>query len=99
METLATFHARLTPERSSEGHDHVNSAVTLAEQWGIAKELWDRPWSLLSVGESQRLSLAIAYGFNRAEVLMLDGAYPFLFWSHCDALWPPLPHLYIYLLL
>lgn len=74
METLATFHARLTPERSSEGHDHVNSAVTLAEQWGIAKELWDRPWSLLSVGESQRLSLAIAYGFNRAEVLMLDGA-------------------------
>jgi len=44
----------------------------LAEQWGIAKELWDRSWSLLSVGESQRLSLAIAYGFNRAEVLMLD---------------------------
>lgn len=49
--------------------------MNLAGQWGIAKELWDRPWSLLSVGESQRLSLAIAYGFNRAEVLMLDGAY------------------------
>jgi alpha-D-ribose 1-methylphosphonate 5-triphosphate synthase subunit PhnL len=49
--------------------------MILAEQWGISKELWDRAWSLLSVGEAQRLSLAIAYGFNRAEVLMLDGAY------------------------
>ena len=51
--------------------------MILAEQWGIARELWDRPWSLLSVGEAQRLSLAIAYGFNSAEVLMLDGAYIF----------------------
>jgi len=72
METLSTFHARFAPERSSKGHDHFDSSMVLAEQWGIAKELWDRPWSLLSVGESQRLSLAIAYGFNRAEVLMLD---------------------------
>jgi len=46
--------------------------MALAEQWGVTKELWDRPWNLLSVGEAQRLSLAIAYGFNRAEVLMLD---------------------------
>lgn len=72
IETLSTFHARLTPERSSEGHGHFDSAMALAEQWGISRELWDRPWSLLSVGESQRLSLAIAYGFNTAEVLMLD---------------------------
>lgn len=86
IETLSTFHARLTPERSSEGQGHFDSAMTLAEQWGIAKELWDRPWSLLSVGESQRLSLAIAYGFNRAEVLMLDGAY--LFFYHGDAFSP-----------
>ena len=61
--------------------------MILAEQWGIAKELWDRPWSLLSVGESQRLSLAIAYGFNRAEVLMLDGAYLFFFY-YSDAFSP-----------
>jgi ATPase subunit of ABC transporter with duplicated ATPase domains len=53
--------------------------MILAEQWGIEKELWDRPWSLLSGGESQRLSLAVAYGFNSAEVLLLDGAYLF-FW-------------------
>jgi ABC-type Mn2+/Zn2+ transport system ATPase subunit len=63
--------------------------VALAEQWGIAKELWDRPWSLLSVGESQRISLAIAYGFNRAEVLMLDGAFIYFFSHHSDALFAP----------
>lgn len=80
FETLSTFHARLTPGHSSEGHGHFNRAAILAEQWGIARELWDRPWSLLSGGESQRLSLAIAYGFHRAEVLLLDGAYLF-FWS------------------
>jgi ABC-type iron transport system FetAB ATPase subunit len=74
IETLSTFHSRFAPERSSEGHDYLSSSMILAEQWGITKELWDRAWSLLSVGESQRLSLAIAYGFNRAEVLMLDGA-------------------------
>ncbi len=80
METLSTFHARLTPERSSsEGHGHLNRAMLLADKWGISKELWDRPWNLLSGGESQRLSLAIAYGFNRAEVLMLDGEYIILF--------------------
>ncbi len=48
--------------------------MSLAEKWGITEELWDRPWSLLSVGEAQRLSLAIANGLDRAEVLMLDGA-------------------------
>jgi len=46
--------------------------MSLAEKWGITEELWDRPWSLLSIGEAQRLSLAIANGLDRAEVLMLD---------------------------
>ena len=87
IETLSTFHARFAPERASEGHDHFESSMVLAEQWGIAKELWDRPWSLVSVGESQRLSLAIAYGFNRAEVLMLDGA--------CFTITMPSPLIYI----
>ena len=87
IETLSTFHARFAPERASGGHDHFESSMVLAEQWGIAKELWDRPWSLVSVGESQRLSLAIAYGFNRAEVLMLDGA--------CFTITMPSPLIYI----
>ncbi|KAH9079418.1 P-loop containing nucleoside triphosphate hydrolase protein [Lactarius deliciosus] len=56
IETLCTFHARHVPE----------------QRWGIARELWDRPWSSLSGGEAQRLSLAIPYGLNCAEVLLLD---------------------------
>lgn len=47
--------------------------MDLAEQWGVARELWDRPWGSLSGGEAQRLSLAIPYGLNCAEVLLLDG--------------------------
>ncbi|KAI0302046.1 P-loop containing nucleoside triphosphate hydrolase protein [Russula brevipes] len=60
------------PRTVSGDHAHLHNSMVLAEQWGIARELWDRPWSLLSVGEAQRLSLAIAHGLNRAEVLMLD---------------------------
>ena len=48
--------------------------MDFAERWGIARDLWDRPWGSLSGGEAQRLSLAIPYGLNCAEVLLLDGA-------------------------
>jgi len=72
FDTLTTFRARHAPERGPGNNLHFHRSLGLAEQWGIAKELWDRPWSQLSVGESQRLSLAIAHGLNRAEVLMLD---------------------------
>ncbi|KAI0006041.1 P-loop containing nucleoside triphosphate hydrolase protein [Russula compacta] len=72
METLSTFHARFAPERSSGDHVHFHRSMVLAEQWGISEELWDRPWGVLSIGEAQRLSLAVAHGLNRAEVLMLD---------------------------
>ena len=73
IETMCTFHARLTPERFSGDSLHLHRAMDLAERWGIAKELWDRPWGSLSGGEAQRLSLAIPYGLNCAEVLLLDG--------------------------
>jgi len=73
FETLSTFRARHSPESGPGDNVHFHRSIDLAEQWGIAKELWDRPWSVLSVGEAQRLSLAIAHGLNRAEVLMLDG--------------------------
>ncbi|KAI0306565.1 P-loop containing nucleoside triphosphate hydrolase protein [Multifurca ochricompacta] len=69
IETLSTFHSRLTPEHFA---GDLHRAMKLAERWGIAMELWDRPWGLLSGGEAQRLSLAIPYGLNRAEVLLLD---------------------------
>jgi ABC-type iron transport system FetAB ATPase subunit len=73
IETMCTFHARLAPERFAGDSLHLHRAMDLAEQWGIAKELWDRPWGSLSGGEAQRLSLAIPYGLNCAEVLLLDG--------------------------
>lgn len=73
FDTLSTFRARHALESGPGNSLHFQRSVGLAEQWGIAKELWDRPWSQLSVGEAQRLSLAVAHGLNRAEVLMLDG--------------------------
>ncbi|KAH9063428.1 P-loop containing nucleoside triphosphate hydrolase protein [Lactarius vividus] len=72
IETLCTFHARLAPERFAGDPHHLHRAMDLAERWGIVRELWDRPWSSLSGGEAQRLSLAIPYGLNCAEVLLLD---------------------------
>ena len=76
IETLCTFHARLAPERFAGDALHLHRAMDLAERWGIARELWDRPWGSLSGGEAQRLSLAIPYGLNCAEVLLLDGTPP-----------------------
>jgi len=74
IETLCTFRSRLAPERFAEEAHHLRRAMDLAERWGVARVLWDRPWGSLSGGEAQRLSLAIPYGLNCAEVLLLDGA-------------------------
>jgi ABC-type iron transport system FetAB ATPase subunit len=73
IETLSTFRSRIAPERVAGDAAHMHRAMTLAEGWGVARELWDRPWGLLSGGEAQRLSLAIPYGLSCAEVLLLDG--------------------------
>lgn len=47
--------------------------MQVAEEWGIDEELWDRPWTSLSGGESQRIALAVAIGLPGSEVLLLDG--------------------------
>jgi len=72
IETLSTFHSRTAPERVTGDAVHIHRAMTLAEGWGVPRELWDRHWGLLSGGEAQRLSLAIPYGLSCAEVLLLD---------------------------
>lgn len=46
--------------------------VTIAQEWGIHRILWDRDWSTLSGGESQRIALAIALGLQGADILLLD---------------------------
>jgi UDP-glucose/iron transport system ATP-binding protein len=49
------------------------SPMSIADQWDVDEDLWDRPWSKLSGGESQRIALAIAVGIPGAEILLLDG--------------------------
>lgn len=49
--------------------------IQVAEEWGIDEELWDRSWTSLSGGESQRIALSVAIGLPGAEVLLLDGMF------------------------
>lgn len=60
--------------------------IRIAEKWGVDEELWDRPWSKLSGGESQRIALAIAIGIPGAEILLLDGQ------SYINVLYSVLKH-------
>ncbi|KIK57817.1 hypothetical protein GYMLUDRAFT_46021 [Collybiopsis luxurians FD-317 M1] len=46
--------------------------VKIASSWGIDVQLWNRDWSNLSGGETQRIALAICIGLDSAEVLLLD---------------------------
>ncbi|KAI5827155.1 P-loop containing nucleoside triphosphate hydrolase protein [Schizophyllum commune Tattone D] len=47
-------------------------AMETAAGWGVDNALWQRPWTTLSGGEAQRVTLAIALGLDTAEVLLLD---------------------------
>ncbi|CAL1705036.1 unnamed protein product [Somion occarium] len=50
----------------------IHEPIRVGKAWGIEEELWDRNWSNLSGGESQRVALAIAVGMRTAEILLLD---------------------------
>jgi ATPase subunit of ABC transporter with duplicated ATPase domains len=48
-------------------------AVKTASEWGLDEECFDMPWSTLSGGQAQRISLAIALSMN-PKALFLDEA-------------------------
>jgi hypothetical protein len=71
LKTITSFRSRNSGARSAA--DDLTYPVEVSKAWGIDEELWDRNWSNLSGGESQRIALATAVGLNTAEILLLDG--------------------------
>ncbi|KIJ69375.1 hypothetical protein HYDPIDRAFT_105974 [Hydnomerulius pinastri MD-312] len=70
LAAIASFKSRKVPK--SVSGSGLTYPIEIAQAWGIDEELWDRNWSNLSGGESQRIALATAVGLNTAEVLLLD---------------------------
>ena len=81
VDTILKFQSLSPKSKHNKGREHNPSGpsdphtepVAVASQWGIDEELWDRNWSSLSGGESQRIALAVAVGLHTADVLLLDG--------------------------
>lgn len=80
VNTILTFgslnrkssHNKGNEHRASGPSDPAEDSILISKEWGIDEELWDRNWSNLSGGESQRIALAVAVGLKTADVLLLD---------------------------
>jgi len=81
LTTILRFSARKAHPKAAGGNtsdgeveedERLRCPIEVAASWGIDEELWDRNWSNLSGGESQRIALATAVGLKTAEVLLLD---------------------------
>lgn len=72
LAAVSSFSSHRVPKSVSDGGG-LTYPIEIAKHWGIDEELWDRNWTNLSGGESQRIALATALGLNTAEVLLLDG--------------------------
>ncbi|KAF9069603.1 P-loop containing nucleoside triphosphate hydrolase protein [Rhodocollybia butyracea] len=72
LTTALSFKSRRDHTKLSSSAEILESAAKIANSWGIDSELWERDWSNLSGGETQRIALAISVGFDGAEVLLLD---------------------------
>jgi len=82
LAAISSFSSRRAPRSVSDGSG-LTSPIEIAKTWGVDEELWDRDWTTLSGGESQRIALATALGLNTAEVLLLDGQFRYL-GAHLD---------------
>lgn len=73
MSTFASYHEK-TKKGMAKGPltAEPHKAIQIGESWGLEETLWDRTWSNLSGGETQRMALAIAVGMDTAEILLLD---------------------------
>ncbi|KAL1721157.1 P-loop containing nucleoside triphosphate hydrolase protein [Schizophyllum commune] len=70
VQQVMHFQAR---QSSHDSADKVLAcAMETAAGWGVDNALWQRPWTTLSGGEAQRVTLAIALALDTAEVLLLD---------------------------
>ncbi|KAG7452468.1 P-loop containing nucleoside triphosphate hydrolase protein [Guyanagaster necrorhizus] len=67
VNTVLSLSAR--SDRSMSTFQHI---IDLGAAWSLDRNLWDREWTNLSGGESQRIALSIALALNTAEVLLLD---------------------------
>ncbi|KAJ4487944.1 P-loop containing nucleoside triphosphate hydrolase protein [Lentinula aciculospora] len=74
LATASSFKARRKGKgkKDTRSTEDLENPVRIAGSWGIDTQLWDREWSNLSGGETQRIALAIGIGFDTAEVLLLD---------------------------
>ncbi|KAG9318506.1 P-loop containing nucleoside triphosphate hydrolase protein [Chiua virens] len=87
LAAISSFSSRKVSKFASDSSE-LTYSIEIAKTWGIDEELWDRNWTNLSGGESQRIALATALGLNTAEVLLLDGKSTltfFLLWSNCGS--------------
>ena len=50
---------------------HEDSPMDIAKDWEITAQTWNRPWSSISGGEAQRISLAISVSLQ-PKLLLLD---------------------------
>ncbi|KAI6028425.1 P-loop containing nucleoside triphosphate hydrolase protein [Pisolithus orientalis] len=72
LNTVSSFSSRTPKTTVRRSNSDLTYPIEVANAWGIDEELWDRSWSNLSGGESQRIALAIAVGLDTAEILLLD---------------------------
>ncbi|KAI5122960.1 hypothetical protein M0805_006839 [Coniferiporia weirii] len=72
LSTLNAYRSEAKDNANAGRESFLDRAIRISGNWGVDEELWDRLWTTLSGGESQRIALAAAVGLNCAEILLLD---------------------------